>query len=817
MLHTANRMLHDKVVLPIAKAMHRLQRRDIGIGLITASGVVLVSTVLFSLWVLNGENDSQPQTVSVLFEISVPQEVNITETFRGSTASGSPLELTGSTVAFAFLEGYLEAIDLPFSYSSGQNIASLSDASSGIYLEQDDTGKRTIRFPLLSTQEGMTMIITGTVEAVQTQDQGSRTRVSLSQMKATVNIPSVQVVQAVGYMAPSIAESQLVFELHRLPTDARLTMSRIDEFDVSTRSSIDSVLDETKGPWVAALSIEAKRINLDNGEDVGEASLYITLPNLEQRLLDGLIAVHVDEAGHAEQLVSEVVSTTGDETVIRFVSPRGLSIFTVMVPSVGLEATVTPAATSGVTPSSSPSPTSSATLAHTPTEDATPTPSPPTVATVPVTTGATATAMTTSVPSPTTIINLTPTTEVTITPTWIPTPTLSPTPTRTPLPKPTPVATVPGTTGPTATATATSVPSPTTISLTPTAEVTITPTGIPTPTPNPTPTNTPIPTPTRTPLPTPTTTPIPTPDEHYAAIVHTSDPVAQQWFLDTLDTKWFLDWNSSMDVIPSGHEKLITIGSLPGPSAQTIQDIVEVAPGSVWYIVGEPNRRSGYGATAIVAQLHNLYTAIKTADPTARITSPSILNWEFTCVGCGGFQNGREWVTEFRAEYSSQYGMEPPWDILAIDVYPLDWWTLPTVNAQLSIAQVNDMRAYLDSTELSDKPIWITELGVHWGYDSMLFPADEGYDISCGGLPQPTGAYQTQAVINYLNEVFNWLDANASSHTIEKWFLFTTYSNITTCNPSAYAGLTLFDGPDVGAALTEVGQFFKNRVLGISP
>ena len=758
MLHTANRMLHDKVVLPIAKAMDRLQRRDIGIGLITASGVVLVSTVLFSLWVLNGENDSQPQTGSVLFEISVPQEVNITETFRGSTASGSPLELTGSTVAFAFLEGYLEAIDLPFSYSSGQNIASLSDASSGIYLEQDDTGKRTIRFPLLSTQEGMTMIITGTVEAVQTQDQGSRTRISLSQMKATVNIPSVQVVQVVGYMAPSIAESQLVFELHHLPTDARLTISRIDEFDVSTRSSIDSVLDQTNGPWVAALSIEAKRINLDNGEDVGEASLYITLPNLEQRLLNGLIAVHVDEAGHAEQLLSEVVSTTIDETVIRFVSPRGLSIFTVMVPSVGLEATLTPAATSGVTHSSSPSPTASATLAPTPTEDATPT-----------------------APA-------------------------RPTPTQ----SPTPVATVPGTTGATATAMATSVPAPTTIiSLTPTAEVTITPTGIPTPTPNPTPT--------RTPLPTPTTTPIHAPDEHYAAIVHTSDPVAQQWFLDTLDTKWFLDWNSSMDVIPSGHEKLITIGSLPGPSAQTIQDIVEVAPGSVWYIVGEPNRRSGYGATAIVAQLHDLYTAIKTADPTARITSPSILNWEFTCIGCGGFQNGREWVTEFRAEYSSQYGMEPPWDILAIDVYPLDWWTLPTVNAQLSIAQVNDMRAYLDSTELSDKPIWITELGVHWGYDSMLFPADKGYDISCGGLPQPTGAYQTQAVINYLNEVFNWLDANASSHTIEKWFLFTTYSNITTCNPSAYAGLTLFDGPDVGAALTEVGQFFKNRVLGISP
>ena len=175
-------------------------------------------------------------------------------------------------------------------------------------------------------------------------------------------------------------------------------------------------------------------------------------------------------------------------------------------------------------------------------------------------------------------------------------------------------------------------------------------------------------------------------------------------------------------------------------------------------------------------------------------------------------------MDEFRAAYVAQYGMEPPVDIWAIDVYPLDWWNLPTVNSQLVIDQVNGLRQYLDAIPAQQgKPIWITELGLHWGWDRMLFPGNEGYDSSCGGLPQPAGTYKTQEVIGYLDAVFDWLDANAASKNIEKWFLLSTYDNINRCNSSAYAGLTLFDAPGVGANLTPVGQFFRDRVIGISP
>ena len=237
-------------------------------------------------------------------------------------------------------------------------------------------------------------------------------------------------------------------------------------------------------------------------------------------------------------------------------------------------------------------------------------------------------------------------------------------------------------------------------------------------------------------------------------------------------------------------------------------------PSAVWYVVGEPNRRAGYGASDIVTQLHDLYLEIKTADSTAKITSPSILNWEFTWSGCRGFQTGHSWLDEFRTAYVNQYGEEPPIDIWAIDVYPLDWWNLPTVDHQIAIDQVAGLRQYLDSIGQQDKPIWITELGLHWGYDDWVWGL-EGCTIDGAQITSPAGEYQTEQVISYLGMILDWLEANAESKSIEKWFLFSTYKEITKCNSSAYAGLTLFDTPETGASLTEVGQFFRDRVLGI--
>ena len=752
---------------PITKIAGSLRPKQRGLSIIAISSMVLVIAFVISLWSLNHGSDYTPDPNTIFFEASVPQEIQITENFSGFTANGTPLDLSGTTIELAFRGGYLEAIYLPLSYSSGQSLASFSDAGAGIYLEQDNSGQRTLRFPLISTQEGITLVVTGTVVSIQPQDDGSKTRVSLSRMEARADLPATR---AHADEVLSVSQFQLVFELNRLPMDARLTMRRVSDFDISTRSSIDSALDEMKGPWTTALAVEASRINLENGTDIGEAFLYITLPNMNQKSLNSLVAVHVNDDGHAERLVSEVFSTTEDETGVRFISPRGLSIFTVMVPSLVLEATAAPTTASIATSSPPPSPSASADLSPTPTNEApptalarpTPTPSSTSVATLPTTQSATVTLQ----PSPTPATNPSPTAGTSPVPSAIPTPTPSSTPTHTPLPPPTPIPT----------STSTDPPSS-----------------------------------------TPTSTSIPVDADLYGVILHTLDPAEQQWFMDIVGTNWFLDWTSTVEDLPNGHEKPISIMSLPGPSTQRIQELAALAPGSIWYIVGEPNRRAGYGAGDIVTQLHDLYSDIKTADPTAKITSPSILNWEFTCKGCAGYPYGSLWLDEFRTAYLTQYGEEPPIDIWAIDVYHLDWTNLPTVDHQLVIDQISGLRQYLDAAGHQGDPIWITELGLHWGWDGMLFSIDEEYDSSCDPYPQPTGTYQTDQVIGYLDEVFDWLDANAASQNIEKWFLLSTYYDINTCNSGSYAGLTLFDGPVVGASLTEVGQFFRDRVLGISP
>ena len=311
--------------------------------------------------------------------------------------------------------------------------------------------------------------------------------------------------------------------------------------------------------------------------------------------------------------------------------------------------------------------------------------------------------------------------------------------------------------------------------------------------------------------------------DRYAVIVESADSTTQQWFLDALGANWFLDMTTDVNNPPFGHRKLLYLPGPPWPSTQEVQSIARRAPGSVWYIIGEPNRR--LRGADVVGPLHDIYTTIKAADPTAKITSPSVLNWDFTCIGCApytdpnhinpatsdghwdGYLPGRFWVDDFRSAYRAAYGTEPPVDIWAIDLYPIDWQHLPNTNAQLITDQLTAMRQYLNSIpEQSGKPIWITELSFHWGYTS--------FTISSDGKFCPSGSYQETQVLAWMKTVYDWLEANASSMKIEKWFQFKSYADIgPSCKEDPYAGVTLFYIPNIGSNLTAEGQYFKSRVL----
>jgi S1-C subfamily serine protease len=339
-------------------------------------------------------------------------------------------------------------------------------------------------------------------------------------------------------------------------------------------------------------------------------------------------------------------------------------------------------------------------------------------------------------------------------------------------------------------------------------------TATPTSTPTPSPTNTPTITPTPSAAPTVTPTPIstPTPDPRYGVIVHTKDLAIQKWLLDDLGVEWYIDGQHSASEIANwaqGHKRVFyvdvpVVGDLYTPAE--IQQITVAAPGAVWYVSGEPNRR--FTANQLIERLHYYYTEIKAADPTARITSPSLLNFDFICNGCGGYQSGRSWSNDYRAAYQNKYGMEPPVDIWAIDLYPLDWINLPTTNAWVMMDQVSALRGYLDAIPAhSGKPIWITELGVHWGWDSMEWGV-----AGCGDTPQPSGQYRGDKVLEYMERMFDYLDQNAVSQNIEKWFFFITYYDVTQCNYEAYAGISLYTDSGIGSSRTAMGDYFRQRV-----
>ena len=293
------------------------------------------------------------------------------------------------------------------------------------------------------------------------------------------------------------------------------------------------------------------------------------------------------------------------------------------------------------------------------------------------------------------------------TPTATPEPTPSSTATTTPEPPPASSSTPDAVPTPTQTRTATPASTPA-----PTASPAPTPTPIPsptrTPTPIPTPTATPTAAPTQTPKPTgtppPSATPTATPlghDERFGVVVHTAMESDTRYFLGELGVDWYLDFTHDMSQVPGGANKVpfiqvpqdpdvwLEVGNDEAPlttdeiealgflSPSEIRKMARGSPGSYWYVFGEANRY-GYMTGARFAPIfHYFATQIKLADPTAKIIGTSILNWDFTCIGCAGYQSGESWLTDFIGAYETRFGRKPTVDAWAIDVYPIDWINTP--------------------------------------------------------------------------------------------------------------------------------------------
>lgn len=335
-----------------------------------------------------------------------------------------------------------------------------------------------------------------------------------------------------------------------------------------------------------------------------------------------------------------------------------------------------------------------------------------------------------------------------------------------------------------------------------------------------------------------------------------------------LGVHWYLDLESDMSQVPEGARKVSYLkvptgedlwessaparpetiddltdaerASLGFLTSSEIHSLAEANPGGYWYILGEPNKTVHITGTRFAPVFHYYATELKAADENATILSPSVLNWDFTCVGCGGYRAGKDWAKDFVDAYSKEYGEVPPVDIWAIDAYPIDWnntpnndpgkraWYAAKLNlfqhSEIVVEQLVGMRQYLDTlTEYTNTPIWITEMAVHVGYDPRDWtlkttgdPCNIVLVITNQCLPPSQDKYHWDKMSNYIIEVLDWLDTNAETHGVEKWFFYKTYRDLVNIATDGYMGISLLDDPAIDTAPNCLGETYRSRSLQLA-
>jgi len=278
--------------------------------------------------------------------------------------------------------------------------------------------------------------------------------------------------------------------------------------------------------------------------------------------------------------------------------------------------------------------------------------------------------------------------------------------------------------------------------------------------------------------------------------------------------------------LPAGVRSLYGLPVDPPLSEPALRSLLAQRPSAYWYIENEPNVTAGSDAgipasVDLYARGLNYYARVikgigapkgTALDPRATLLGPNILNWNFTCTNCGGYASGEAWTRQMRDRYRVLFGAEPPLDIWTIHSYDLDWVNLPQGNATRQIAQIQGMRSWLDGiAALRNAPIWITEIGYHWGYPGIAQVGD--------GRLYPVGAYDAEHLDRWMRDVFGWLNANAQGLRLDRWFITLSYTEALEpwMGGPRWPGILLFDGPLAAPTINRFGRLYQQFAGASSP
>ena len=274
----------------------------------------------------------------------------------------------------------------------------------------------------------------------------------------------------------------------------------------------------------------------------------------------------------------------------------------------------------------------------------------------------------------------------------------------------------------------------------------------------------------------------------------------------------YLDYSAGLDDAPPGTEKVAVVRPANEPSTAELRARAARHPGAAWAIGNEPNTglQDNLGPRAYAAFFDRVVTAIRAGDPSARIVAPNTLNFNFRCRGCAGNDlTGREWIDGFRAAYRELRGTEPPIDIWGIHAYEIDWIDPPMTDVSVMQAQLEGLRAYLDSIpEQRGRPIWLTEFAIIWGFDDWRLT--EGRDGEL--LVAPAGRLRADLIERFLVEALDWLETRGRQLGVERWFVFADHG-IPDPIFTTFAGISLLEAPDARSDLSRLGRVVRRRAL----
>lgn len=299
--------------------------------------------------------------------------------------------------------------------------------------------------------------------------------------------------------------------------------------------------------------------------------------------------------------------------------------------------------------------------------------------------------------------------------------------------------------------------------------------------------------------------------------------------LTRLQTRWWYEfnWQSTSDSPGFTKVELLRACGPTGSSSQCtrpsvagVQQRAQQKPGRSWMLGNEPNTvdQDNLSPAQYAAFLYTYGTALKQADPTAKLVAPNVLNSTVLCQDCagradslgGGAYTQQMW-TAYTAAYSNTAYATPDAlvDVWAMHAYQINWGGVaPWVDAAWVQNEIAHFRGTLTGLGVSQgKPLWVTEWASLLGFAC--------YTTTGGGVRFDC-PYDDGAVNQFITSMVNWFRTTGrTTHNVQRSFLYANWADpeYWQMQPAQRtASVRLYESAAQGATLSPQGALYSSLV-----